>query len=164
MLREEGRRAVSPGAETMPRSISIAAALLAASLAPPAARAHEVLHQVERSGAIAVRVYFADGEPVAHQRYEVYSPADPASPFLSGRTDRRGWLAFVPDTAGRWRVKVADAGGHGFEAEVEAQAQAEAAERPSTGAVVLRSLAGLAAIGAVFAALFGTYRRRGAGR
>ena len=62
--------------------------------------AHEVLHQVEWNRAVALRAYFADGEVLAYAQYEVYSPADPKIPHQKGRTDRDGWLAFVPDGAG----------------------------------------------------------------
>ena len=75
------------------------------SAAAPAL-AHETLHEVERGKAIAVKAYFADGEVLAYTAYEVYSPADPKIPYQKGRTDRSGWLAFVPDAPGKWRVKV----------------------------------------------------------
>ncbi len=140
----------------MSRGALTLAALLGL-LAAPAARAHEVLHAVERNRAVAVRAYFADGEPLAYARYEIFSPSDPRIPHQKGRTDRSGWLAFVPDAPGRWRVRAADDSGHGFDVEVEA------GEGPATGpsgaAFALRPLVGLAAIGAVFAVLFAAYRR-----
>jgi nickel transport protein len=146
-------------------------AALAALLAAPAASAHEVLHSVERNRAVAVRAYFADGEVLAYAQYEVYSPADPKIPHQKGRTDRSGWLAFVPDAEGTWRVKVADATGHGLDLEVDAAAQgATASTAPpapapaSTAAFVLRPLVGVAIIGAVFAVLFEIHRRRGTTR
>ena len=140
------------------------AALLALAAAP--ALAHEALHEVSRGRAVAVRAYLADGEPLAYTAYEVYSPADPRVPHQKGRTDRAGWLAFVPDAPGRWRVRVIDDGGHGLDAEVDAEAPAgpAAGGAPSGAAFVLRPLLGLAAIGAVFAALHAARRRRGTAR
>lgn len=149
----------------MSRAVALAAAL--AALAPAAAAAHETLHEVQRGKAIAVRAYFADGEALAYATYEIYSPADRRIPHQKGRTDRNGWLAFVPDAGGKWRVKVVDGTGHGLDAEVDADAPPNAASTPaSPGAVasvafVLRPLVGLAAIGAVFAALVLLYRKRG---
>ncbi len=144
-----------------------AAALLAAAAgaiaAPRAARAHEVLHDVERGRAVAVRAYFADGEALAYAPYEIYSPADAALPHQKGRTDRSGWLAFVPDAPGKWRVKVTDASGHGLDLQVDAAAGAASAAPASTLGFALRPIAGIAAIGVVFGALFALYRRRGAG-
>lgn len=141
-----------------------AAALL---LAPGMAPAHEVLHTVERGRALAVRAWYADGEPLAYCQYEVFSPADPKVPHQKGRTDRGGWLAFVPDLPGAWRVKVVDTSGHGLETTVEAggpeggAAPSSSPAGASTLAFVLRPLAGLAIIAAVFAALFAAYRRKG---
>lgn len=142
-------------------------ALAIAALAPGTARAHEVLHQVEWNRAAAVRATFADGEALAWAEYEVYSPAEPKMPHHKGRTDRDGWLAFVPTTPGTWRVKLVDPTGHGLEVAVDAAAQslpAPGAPATSTAAFMLRPLVGLAAIAAVFGVLSAVYRRRGASR
>lgn len=141
-----------------------------AALAPWPARGHEVLQQVEWNRAVALRAYFADGEVLAYAQYEVYSPADPKIPHQKGRTDRDGWLAFVPTTPGKWRVKVVDSTGHGLDAVVEsapASAAVVASSAPapaSTAAFVLRPLVGLAAIAGVFGVLLAVYRRQGARR
>jgi nickel transport protein len=135
------------------------------ALSAGTAHAHETLHEVARGKAIAVKAYFVDGEVLAYTSYEVYSPADPKIPYQKGRTDRSGWLAFVPDAPGKWRVKVIDATGHGLDVQLDAEAQGAAARAsagPASGlAFILRPLLGLAAIGAVFAALYFTYRRKG---
>ena len=152
--------------------MSRAAVLLVATiafLAPGDARAHEVLHQVEWNRAVALRAYFADGEVLAYAQYEVYSPADPKLPHQKGRTDREGWLAFVPATPGAWRVKVIDDTGHGLELAVEAGPTSRAVvasgtAAPASAAFVLRPLVGLAAIGAVFAVLMAVHRRQGTSR
>jgi nickel transport protein len=149
-----------------------AAALVAALLAAPTtARAHEVLHEVERGRAIAMKAYFADGEPLAYASYEVFSPADPKIPYQKGRTDRSGYLAFVPDAPGKWRLKVIDGTGHGLDLGVDVESPSApepgalgggaAASAPSGIAFVLRPLVGLVVIGAVFAALVALYRRKG---
>lgn len=130
--------------------------------------AHETLHEVVRGKAIAVKAYFVDGEVLAYTACEVYSPTDPKIPHQKGRTDRNGWVAFVPDAPGKWRVKVIDDTGHGLDVEIEAAASGDggASAAPSAGALssaafVLRPLLGLAVIGAVFAALFFAHRRKG---
>jgi nickel transport protein len=152
----------------MSRRALASAALAAALLAPLAARAHEVLHEVERGRAIAVRASYADGEVLAYAQYEVFSPADRELPHQKGRTDRSGWLAFVPDAPGRWRVRVIDTTGHGLDVEVDADAPGAG---PSTGTPAgagsgaagspLRLLLGLATIAVVFASLWLFQRRRG---
>jgi nickel transport protein len=151
------------------------AAAIATLLLPTVPRAHEVLHEVvhevEHGRATAVRAFFADGEPLANATADVYSPADPAVPHQAGRTDRNGWLAFVPDVPGAWRVKIVDGSGHGLETSVQiAPAPTAGAGAPSAAAslspvaFVLRPLVGVAVLGAVFAALFVVRRRKGSAR
>jgi nickel transport protein len=149
------------------RRLAAALALLAALLLAGGARGHEVLHEVRPGGAVAVRFTHAGGEPVAHARGEVYSPSDAGAPHQEGRTDRAGWLAFVPDQPGSWRVKVVDSTGHGLEVEVEVGSDGAASARsgaPGGAAAWLRPLVGLAAVSAVFVALAAVRRRRGSPR
>ncbi|HET6923512.1 MAG TPA: hypothetical protein VFI16_10240 [Anaeromyxobacteraceae bacterium] len=149
------------------KRLAAAPALLAALLLPGGARGHEVLHEVRPGGAVAVRFTHGDGAPVAGARGEVYSPADARTPHQEGRTDRAGWLAFVPDRAGSWRVKVVDSTGHGLEVAVAVGPDGAAPARSSGapgGAAWLRPLVGLAAVSAAFAALAAVRRRRGSPR
>jgi nickel transport protein len=142
-----------------------ALAMLAILLAAPA-EAHEVVHSVERGRAVAVRVRYADGQALAYAEYEVFSPADAKIPHAKGRTDRSGWLAFVPDATGAWRVKVADGGGHGLDTAVDVPDAAAAGAAPDSGSApsalgfALRPVVGLAAIALVFAVLYAVQRRR----
>jgi nickel transport protein len=172
LLNRRAREAAVPlrAIVTARRAVVIAALSLAAG---PAA-AHETLHEVQRGTAVAVRTYESDGDPVAWTAYEVYSPAEPKTPWQSGRTDRAGWLAFVPDRPGRWRVRVIEATGHGLDIGVEVEAR-PAAPAPSPGspapaptaapdapgaAFVLRPLLGLAVIGVIFTALYLAWRKK----
>jgi nickel transport protein len=136
------------------------ALVLAVLLLPVAAAAHEVLHEVERGRAVAVRAYYADGEPLAYVAYDVFGPADPAVAHQRGRTDRQGWVAFVPDSPGTWRVRIADDTGHGLDVSVEVTEDG-IGNGQGTGAVafVLRPLLGLAVLGAIFGALYLRRRR-----
>jgi nickel transport protein len=113
---------------------------------------------------VAVRALFADGRGLARARYQVFSPAEPGIPWQEGETDRDGWLAFVPDAPGRWRVKVVDASGHGLDVGVDVEASAaRAAPSPGAAAAFLRPALGAVVAAAVFAALI-AWRRRGAAR
>jgi nickel transport protein len=147
------------------RWVRAAAAVLGLALAAPAA-AHETLHELRRGAAVAVKAYYVDGELLAYAPYEVYSPADPKVPWQKGRTDRGGWLAFVPEVPGKWRVRVIDDTGHGLDLAVDADAGSPAKPRATGGeavsgaAFVLRPIAGLLVIGGVFAVLFRTWRRK----
>jgi nickel transport protein len=164
----------------------LAPLLLAALLAPAAGEAHGVAVEIDRGeGGVAARARYEGGRPLAGARYEVVSPAQPERAFEEGRTDRHGWLVFVPDAPGTWRVRIADASGHGHVFQVEvppappASALAEAA-RPAAGAperpappaapspsalpAALRSLLGAAALALAFGALYLVQRRRRGGR
>lgn len=127
------------------------------------ARAHEVLHTVERGKAVAVKAYFADGEALAYTEYQVFSPADARIPYQKGRTDRAGYLAFVPDPPGKWRVVVTDPAGHGLDIEVDASGQAPVARAPgavSSWAFAVRPVVGVLVIVALFGAVIFIYRRK----
>jgi nickel transport protein len=142
-----------------------AALVLALGLLSSLAEAHEVLSSVERGRAIAVKAYFADGEVLAYSEYQIFSPADAKIPYQKGRTDRAGYLAFVPDAPGAWHVRIVDATGHGLELDVAAEAPGKPAAAPSAGpaswAFVLRPLVGVILIAAIFAVLVVLYRRKG---
>jgi len=143
--------------------------VLTVLLAPPAF-AHETLHQVVQGKAVAVRAYESDGEPLALTPFEVYSPAEPKVAWTTGTTDRDGWLAFVPNGPGRWRVRVIEVTGHGLDLSVDVPVAAGApaalsAAGPVEGAggaaFLLRPLLGLAVIGLVFTALVLAWRKKG---
>jgi nickel transport protein len=131
--------------------------------------AHEVLHEVQRGRAVAVHAWFPDGESLAYVQAEVFSPADGQVPYWKGRTDRNGWLAFVPDVPGRWRVRIVDSTGHGLDTEVEVTSLAPVGPSAPPGAgasglsslaVVLRPVVGVALIGVLFAFLYLRGKRR----
>ncbi len=133
-------------------------------LAAAPAFAHEVRHDIERGRAIAVKAYFADGEALAYTEYQVFSPADPKIPYQKGRTDRAGFLAFVPDRPGQWRVVITDAAGHGLDIAVAAGTPGGPGATPSGAlpawAFAARPILGVLVIGALFAVLVLIYRRR----
>jgi nickel transport protein len=145
-----------------PRFLAPSLALL---LALPAV-AHEVSAEVARDRAVAVRARDHHGKGLAGAEAEVFSPADPATPFWKGRTDRDGWVAFVPDAPGRWRVRVIDATGHGIVTDVDVPApgtstpQASSSPGPSATATLARPALGVAIVAAIFGFLYLRGRNR----
>jgi nickel transport protein len=136
------------------------AALLALVL-PALAAAHEVTHEVVHGKAVAVRARYAGAEPLAYAEYQVFSPADPKIPWQKGRTDREGWLSFVPSQAGTWRVQVADGAGHGLILSISAAAPAlDPASGEGALSWAVRLGGALLAVGVVFAGLAAFQRRR----
>jgi hypothetical protein len=94
----------------VPRALALAVAV---SL-PLAAAAHGVAQEIERRGpAYAVRARYEGGAPLAGAYYQVIAPGEPPRVVREGRTGPDGWVEFVPDVPGRWRVRIADASGHG---------------------------------------------------
>jgi len=152
------------------RGAGMALAALILVAPSPVAHAHEVLHSIERGKAIAVKAFFADGEVLAYTEYQVFSPADPRIPYQKGRTDRSGYLAFVPDAPGAWRVKVTDSTGHGLDLAVDVAtpgADLPGSARPAaqgtdlaSWAFAVRPILGVGLIAALFAVLVLLYRRK----
>jgi nickel transport protein len=158
--------------------------VLAALLAPAPAVAHGVVVEIERrDGAVAARARYEGGRPLAGARYEVVSPASPERAFDEGRTDRHGWVAFVPDAPGTWRVRIVDDSGHGRVAmiEVTSTATATSTATPTSTSTpsatpsatptsafapsrAVRSLLGATALALAFGALHAVQRRRRGGR
>ena len=154
----------------MRRSTAALLAGVALLALPAAARAHEVLHEVQRGRAVAVHAWFPDGESLAYVQAEVFSPADEKIPTWKGRTDRNGWLAFVPDVPGKWRVRIIDSTGHGLDTTVEVPAPGTPGSAPGRAAgaepsgvaslaFVFRPVLGVALIAAIFGLLFLRGRR-----
>jgi nickel transport protein len=76
------------------------------------ARAHSIQYEVKQTG-VAVRAYYSASDPAAYSQYELRGPGDEEA-HQTGRTDRNGYLAFVPDRPGIWRVQVWGESSHGF--------------------------------------------------
>ena len=83
-----------------------------ASLSAPAAQAHTIHYDVQQK-AMAVHVYYSEKDPAAYSRYELYGPGD-KEPHQTGRTDKNGFLGFVPDRPGTWKLQVWGESSHGF--------------------------------------------------
>jgi nickel transport protein len=84
------------------------------------AEAHSVQYQVENKG-ISVRVFYSADDPASYSQYEIFGPGDTIT-HQKGRTDRNGFVSFLPDRPGKWLIKVwaeSDHGYHGAQIEVK---------------------------------------------
>ena len=83
---------------------------------------HSINYHVEQQG-IALRAFYSAKDPASYSQYEIWGPGDRQDlPHQTGRTDKNGFLAFVPDRAGTWKVKVwgeSSHGYHGFTTEIK---------------------------------------------
>lgn len=93
------------------------AVLLATLTWPTLCLGHGVTHEVFDTGT-GIRAAYDDGSPMEYCDVAVYSPADGETEYQTGTTDPNGCFAFVPDTAGVWRVTIDDGMGHMVSAEV----------------------------------------------
>ena len=106
--------------------IGLMVCLFCLSLLPGESRGHSLSYQMEQKG-IAVRAFYTDKDPASYSQFEIYGPGDREDlPHQTGRTDKNGFLAFVPDRPGTWKVKVwgeSPHGYHGFTADVKVDKQ-----------------------------------------
>jgi nickel transport protein len=76
------------------------------------AEAHSVHYQVENRG-ISARVFYSEDEPASYSQYEIFGPGD-TIPHQKGRTDKNGFVSFLPDRSGQWVIKVYGESEHGL--------------------------------------------------
>jgi nickel transport protein len=76
------------------------------------AHAHTVNYHVENRG-ISVRVFYDRDDPASYSSYEVFGPGD-RLPHQKGRSDRNGFVSFLPDRLGRWMINVYGESEHGM--------------------------------------------------
>jgi len=114
--------------------------------------AHSLSHTTGQGSALIVELRYADGSPFSYEAAEVYRPAE-SVPFLAGRTDANGRLAFVPDRPGDWRVRAFSEDGHGGDFTVAAAA--EGGSSPSSAG--LGEVGGLAVGLSILFGLFGLW-------
>ncbi|MCU0299967.1 MAG: DUF4198 domain-containing protein [Candidatus Nanopelagicales bacterium] len=127
--------------------LALPAVLLAGTL-----HAHALSHTAQSGSAVIVELRYGDGSPFSYESAEVYRPGE-AVPFLAGRTDANGRLAFVPDRAGDWRVRAFSEDGHGGDFTVPAAGDPGTAA-PAAG---LGTVGGLAVGLSILFGLFGLW-------
>lgn len=125
------------------------------------AGAHEVRHAVEAMNAVSIALTYADGNPFAYEKYELY-PEDKDVPIQVGNTDAAGRIVFVPGETKQWRVKAYSTDGHGVDLRFESPALPPSTIAADAGPDRLTlTLFGLSAILGIFGAyqLFGRRKR-----
>jgi nickel transport protein len=73
---------------------------------------HTVNYEVQQKG-MAARIFYSAKDPASYSEFELYGPGD-TLPHQTGRTDKNGMVAFVPDRPGVWKLKVLGESAHGF--------------------------------------------------
>ncbi len=75
--------------------------------------AHGIDYQVIGNNAIAVKVLYTGGEPISFANVLIFAP-DEKIPYLKGKTDKNGVIAFLPDRKGKWSIEITDETEHGM--------------------------------------------------
>lgn len=128
----------------MKRLTVLPAALLAGVL-----HAHSLSHTALTGSAVIVDLRYGDGSPFSYESAEVFRPSE-SVPFLAGRTDANGRLAFVPDRSGDWRVRAFSEDGHGGEFTVSAGGEGAAPAGPAPLGTLERVAIGVALLFGLF--------------
>ncbi len=94
---------------------------------------HSIHYDVQQKG-ISIKVFYSKDDPSSYSQYELYGPDD-SQPHQTGRTDKNGFVSFVPDRAGIWKLKVWGESTHGFhgltiEVKVDQALQLESFSKP----------------------------------
>lgn len=126
--------------------------VLPAALLAGAVHAHSLVHTAQTGDALVVELRYGDGSPFSYEAAEVFRPGETV-PFLAGRTDANGRLAFVPDRPGEWRVRAFSEDGHGGDFRVSAGA----GDGPAASAPTLDAVGGLAVGLSILFGLFGLW-------
>lgn len=76
------------------------------------ASTHTVHYKVEQKG-ISVRIFYEGDNPASYAGYEIFGPGDTIN-HQNGRSDKNGFVSFLPDRPGKWKIKVSDESDHGI--------------------------------------------------
>jgi nickel transport protein len=100
---------------------TLALFLLLWTVGASCAIAHEVHHDIAATGAVMVRLTYADGSPFAYEKYELF-PDGQEVPVQVGNSDAQGRVVFVPGETIDWRLKAYSVDGHGVDLKFAAPA------------------------------------------
>ncbi|NTV86060.1 MAG: hypothetical protein HGA21_04885 [Burkholderiaceae bacterium] len=105
--------------------------LLALGILPSTVLAHDLQYTTSSGQAVVIKLFYVDNKPFSFEGYEITREGD-TLPYQVGRTDGRGHIAFLPDRAGKWRVKAISEDGHGldFTIATNATARIEGSDKP----------------------------------
>jgi len=127
------------------------------------AEAHEIHYRVENKG-ISARIFYSADEPASYSQYEIFGPGDKI-PHQKGRTDKNGFVSFLPDRSGIWIIKVfgeSDHGYHGAQIELRVNENMfmESFKKPLV-ATHTKAIVGIGLMGWIFGAVALFKRNRG---
>ena len=94
---------------------------------PTALSAHGVVWDISAKKSYGLEFTYDDESPMAYAEIKVFGPNDPAKLSQTGRTDKNGYFAFIPDAEGQWLVNADDGAGHLAKADLTVSSSAASA-------------------------------------
>ena len=122
---------------------------------PGVARAHGTGYRVLQQGkAVTLECYYSDGTAMSYAETYIFSPEDADLEHQNARTDKKGRIAFFPDTPGTWRINVSDGMGHKIQGQVQVDPEQASASkvtpRGQNSAVMSKPLSAVLGISLIF--------------
>ena len=90
---------------------------------PTALSAHGVVWEISAKKPYGLEFTYDDETPMGFAEVKVFGPNDSAKLSQTGRTDKNGYFAFIPDADGQWLVAADDGAGHLAKAELSVSSQ-----------------------------------------
>lgn len=90
---------------------------------PTVVSAHGVAWELSAKKSYGLEFSYDDGSPMSYAEIKVFGPDDPEKLSQTGRTDKNGYFAFIPDAEGQWLVAAEDGAGHLAKAELAVNLQ-----------------------------------------
>lgn len=113
---------------------------IALTLSSLKAGAHGLLTDVRlQAPSVVITTLFSEAQPVADATVTIFSPSAPEVAWQTGRTDRTGSFAFLPDVAGDWIFLVDDQKGHAKKLTITVPADFLAIKELPTGSAASKS-------------------------
>ncbi|MFZ5942584.1 MAG: carboxypeptidase-like regulatory domain-containing protein [Bacillota bacterium] len=102
------------------RRLLVSAIIAVMLFIPVTSYAHGAKIEYTNKMSYEITARFDSGEPMADAQIIVYSPQDPAVPWITGTADEKGQYIFTPDLRekGIWTIQVRKAG-HGAQINIE---------------------------------------------
>ncbi len=121
--------------------------------------AHNLKHTLLWEESMILTLQFVKEGDFSFQSYEVYAPKTKI-PFQVGRSDAHGKIVFLPDSSGKWRVKIFSEDGHGKIIEVDINKTNKGQTIVQNTSTVGRLLLGFVLLFSVFGVIYFTKRKK----
>lgn len=121
--------------------------------------AHNLKHTLSWDESVTITLQFVKEGDFSFQSYEVYAPKTKI-PFQVGRSDVQGRVVFLPNSSGKWLVKIFSEDGHGKIIEVDIDKNNKGQKIVQNTSILGRLLWGFLLLFSVFGVMYFTKRKK----